>query len=121
MENTNQRKTPVFAEVHVSDEGQKANKNKLLGVKRLPYFKLTYPNGMLLTLPTDIGTEQLERFIRIKPGTCKMLNRDPKDGLPIPSNTSGQQNPKTSTASCRRCGRNNLSYKKSSIKANPCC
>ncbi len=66
MENSNQRKTPLFAEVSVRNEDTRANKNKHAGGSRLPYFKLTYPNGVSLTLPTDIGTDQLERFIRIK-------------------------------------------------------
>ena len=66
MENINQRKTPLFAEVHVNGDGQGGGKRRHNGANRLPYFKLTYPNGVYLTLPTDIGTEQLERFIRIK-------------------------------------------------------
>jgi hypothetical protein len=66
MENTNQKKTPLFAEVHISKEDARANKNRHTGGFHFPYLKLTYPNGVSLTLPTDIGTEQLERFIRIK-------------------------------------------------------
>ena len=66
MENTNPKKVPLFAEVNISKEDARANKNRHAGGFHLPYFKLTYPNGVSLTLPTDIATEQLERFIRIK-------------------------------------------------------
>lgn len=66
MENTSQGKSPLFAEVNICKEDARANKKRHNGANRLPYFKLAYPNGVSLTLPTDIGTEQLERFIRIK-------------------------------------------------------
>ncbi|MBR4339540.1 MAG: hypothetical protein IKP89_02845 [Bacteroidales bacterium] len=66
MENTKQKKVPLFAEVNISKEDARANKNRYIGGFHFPYLKLTYPNGVSLTLPTDIGTEQLERFIRIK-------------------------------------------------------
>ena len=45
MENSNQRKTPLFAEVHVNGDGQGGGKRRHNGANRLPYFKLTYPNG----------------------------------------------------------------------------
>ena len=65
MENTKQQKTPLFAEVNIRNEEQGAEKKKRRGGFRLPYFKLTCPNGVSLTLPADIGTEQLERFVRV--------------------------------------------------------
>ncbi len=66
MEKANQRKTPLFAEVTVGKEDRGEEKNRRQKGHPLPYVKLTYPNGVSLTLPTDICTEQLERFIRIK-------------------------------------------------------
>jgi hypothetical protein len=64
-ESTNQPKTPLFAEVNIRNEESGTEKKKRRGGPRLPYFKLTYPNGVSLTLPADIGTEQLERFVRL--------------------------------------------------------
>ena len=57
MVNPKQKKVPLFAEVHISKEDARANKNRHTGGFHLPYLKLTYPNGVSLTLPTDIGTE----------------------------------------------------------------
>jgi hypothetical protein len=66
MENAKQLKTPLFAEVNIRKEEPRAVKEKRRGESRLPYIKLAYPNGVSLTLPADIGTEQLKRFVRIK-------------------------------------------------------
>ncbi len=58
MENPKQKKVPLFAEVNISKEDARAKKkNRHTGGFHLPYLKLTYPNGVSLTLPTDIGTE----------------------------------------------------------------
>lgn len=57
---------PLFAEVNIRVEGQGTEKKKRHDGLRLQYFKQTNPDGMSLTLQADIGTEQLERFVRIK-------------------------------------------------------
>ena len=30
------------------------------------YIKVTYPNGVILTIPEEIGADKLESFIKIK-------------------------------------------------------
>ena len=66
MNNNTQRKSPMFAEVNVERQTKESQIHQERTKRRFAYIKLTYPNGVSLTLPTDIGTEQLERFIRIK-------------------------------------------------------
>ena len=63
MENSNQRKTPLFAEVSVRNEDTRANKNKHAGGSRLPYFKLTYPNGVSLSSPARCWARIITKWL----------------------------------------------------------
>ena len=58
-----------FAEVKLTDEDvrqQAANNDCKKRDQRIPYIKLTYPNGVTLNLPTSIDVRLVEQYIRIK-------------------------------------------------------
>lgn len=61
MYNKKQNQKPLFAEVKLTDEEirqQATNNDCKQRDQRIPYIKLTYPNGVTLNLPTrfEIGT-----------------------------------------------------------------
>ena len=56
--NRNTRKnSPLFAEVNVGQRAAESRNRNDRRDKRFTFVKLTYANGVSLTLPTDIGTE----------------------------------------------------------------
>lgn len=69
MYNKKQTQKPLFAEVKLTDEDvrqQVANSDNKQRDQRIPYIKLTYPNGVILNLPTSIDVRLVEQYIRIK-------------------------------------------------------
>lgn len=69
MFNKKQNQKPLFAEVKLTDEDvrqQAANNDSKQRDQRIPYIKLTYPNGVTLNLPTSIYVRLVEQYIRIK-------------------------------------------------------
>ncbi len=56
----------MFAEVNICRNPNERKQRYSSRPERFQYIKLTYPNGVSLTLPSDIDAGQLERFIRIK-------------------------------------------------------
>ena len=63
------QKPPVFAEVKLTDDEvrqQAANNDSKQRDQRIPYIKLSYPNGVTLNLPTSIDVKLVEQYIRIK-------------------------------------------------------
>jgi len=68
MYNKKQNQKPLFAEVKpVEDEvrQQAPNSDYKQRDQRIPYIKLTYPNGVTLNLPTTIDVKMIEQYIRI--------------------------------------------------------
>lgn len=64
-----QTQKPLFAEVKLTDEDvrqQAAKNDSKQRDQRIPYIKLTYPNGVTLNLPTSIDVRLVEQYIRIK-------------------------------------------------------
>ena len=45
---------------------QAANNDCKQRDQRIPYIKLTYPNGVTLNVPSTIDIKMLEQYIRIK-------------------------------------------------------
>ena len=69
MYNKKQNEKPLFAEVkHCDDEvrQQATNKDYKQRDQRIPYIKLTYPNGVTLNIPSTIDINLVEQYIRIK-------------------------------------------------------
>ena len=69
MYNKKQTQKPLFAEVKLTDEDvrqQVSNSDNKQRDQRIPYIKLTYPNGVILNLPTSIDVRLVEQYIRIK-------------------------------------------------------
>ena len=69
MYNKKQTQKPLFAEVKLTDEDvrqQVSNSDNKQRDLRIPYIKLTYPNGVTLNLPTSIDVRLVEQYIRIK-------------------------------------------------------
>lgn len=69
MYNKKQTQKPLFAEVKLTDDEvrqQAANNDCKKRDQRIPYIKLTYPNGVTLNLPTSIDVRLVEQYIRIK-------------------------------------------------------
>ena len=69
MYNKKQTQKPLFAEVKLTDEDvrqQVSNSDNKQRDQRIPYIKLTYPNGVTLNLPTGIDVRLVEQYIRIK-------------------------------------------------------
>ena len=69
MYNKKQTQKPLFAEVKLTDEDvrqQVWNSDNKQRDQRIPYIKLTYPNGVTLNLPTSIDVRLVEQYIRIK-------------------------------------------------------
>lgn len=68
MYNKKQNTKPLFAEVKLTDDDirqQGANNEFKPRDQRIPYIKLTYPNGVTLNLPTTIDVKLVEQYIRI--------------------------------------------------------
>ena len=69
MYNKKQTQKPLFAEVKLTDEDvrqQVSNSDNKQRDQRIPYIKLTYPNGVTLNLPTSTDVRLVEQYIRIK-------------------------------------------------------
>ena len=69
MYNKKQTQKPLFAEVKLTDEDvrqQVSNSDNKQRDQRIPYIKLTYPNGVTLNLPNSIDVRLVEQYIRIK-------------------------------------------------------
>lgn len=66
MENT-QKNSPLFAEVNIQQEKEgKRNIARRQSRQNTTYFKLTYPNGVTMVLPSTTNADVLEKLIRIK-------------------------------------------------------
>ena len=69
MYHKKQNEKPLFAEVKPNDDDvrqQAINKDYKQRDQRIPYIKLTYPNGVTLNVPTTIDIKMLEQCIRLK-------------------------------------------------------
>ena len=68
MYNKKQSSKPLFAEVKVAGDADR-HPSSASGIqrreKRIPYIKLTYPNGVTLILPTTLDIKTIEQYIRI--------------------------------------------------------
>ena len=66
MENI-QKNSPLFAEVNIRQEKEgKRNIARRQSRQNTTYFKLTYPNGVIMVLPSTTNADVLEKLIRIK-------------------------------------------------------
>ena len=68
MYNKKQSSKPLFAEVKVAvdaDRHPSSASDIQRREKRIPYIKLTYPNGVTLILPTTLDIKTIEQYIRI--------------------------------------------------------
>ena len=71
MYNKKENEKPLFAEVKACDDEvrqQATNKDykQQQHDQRIPYIKLTYPNGVTLNVPSTIDIKMIEQYIRIK-------------------------------------------------------
>ena len=69
MYNKKENEKPLFAEVKSCDDEvrqQATNKDYKQRDQRIPYIKLTYPNGVTLNIPSTIDINLVEQYIRIK-------------------------------------------------------
>ena len=64
MNNKNQAKQPLFAEVELT--GDEFKQSPSTHMQRTRFLKLVYPNDVTLILPGDISASQLGQYIRIK-------------------------------------------------------
>lgn len=66
MENK-QKNSPLFAEVNIrQDKEESKSIVKRRSRQNTTYFKLTYPNGVTMVLPSTTNADVLEKLIRIK-------------------------------------------------------
>ncbi len=66
MENK-QKNSPLFAEVNIrQDKEETKSIAKRRSRQNTTYFKLTYPNGVTIVLPSTTNADVLEKLIRIK-------------------------------------------------------
>ena len=68
MYNKKQSSKPLFAEVKVAGDADRHPSSASAiqrREKRIPYIKLTYPNGVTLILPTTLDIKTIEQYIRI--------------------------------------------------------
>jgi len=56
----------MFAEVNVERRTTEIQNRNDRRDRRFTYIKLTYPNGVMLTLPSDTDPEMLAGYLRIK-------------------------------------------------------
>jgi len=68
MYNKKQNEKPLFAEVKPAAEvrQQATTKDYKQRDQRIPYIKLTYPNGVTLNIPSTIDIKMIEQYVRIK-------------------------------------------------------
>lgn len=60
--------SPMFAEVKVAgdeDRHPSSSADTQRRENRIPYMKLTYPNGVTLILPASLDIKTVEQYIRI--------------------------------------------------------
>ena len=68
MYNKKQSSKPLFAEVKVAGDADlhpSSASDIQRRENRIPYIKLTYPNGVTLILPTTLDIKTIEQYIRI--------------------------------------------------------
>ena len=68
MYNKKQSSKPLFAEVKVAGDADRhlsSASDIQRRENRIPYIKLTYPNGVTLILPTTLDIKTIEQYIRI--------------------------------------------------------
>ena len=68
MYNKKQSSKPLFAEVKVAGDAERhpsSTSDIQRRENRIPYIKLTYPNGVTLILPTTLDIKTIEQYIRI--------------------------------------------------------
>ena len=66
MNRNTQKDSPLFAEVNVGQRAAESRNRNDRRDKRFTFVKLTYPNGVTLTLPSDTDPEILTGYLRIK-------------------------------------------------------
>ena len=66
MNRNTQKNSPLFAEVNVGQRAAETRSRNDRRDKRFTFVKLTYPNGVTLTLPSDTDPEILTGYLRIK-------------------------------------------------------
>ncbi len=66
MNRNTQKNSPLFAEVNVGQRAAESRSRNDRRDKRFTFVKLTYPNGVTLTLPSDTDPEILTGYLRIK-------------------------------------------------------
>lgn len=66
MNRNTQKDSPLFAEVNVGQRAAGSRNRNDRRDKRFTFVKLTYPNGVTLTLPSDTDPEILTGYLRIK-------------------------------------------------------
>lgn len=66
MNRNTQKDSPLFAEVNVGRRAAESRNRNDRRDKRFTFVKLTYPNGVTLTLPSDTDPEILTGYLRIK-------------------------------------------------------
>ena len=68
MNKKRQSSNPMFAEVNVADDDVRqpspVNDHQRRD-QRSPYIKLSYPNGVTLSLPSTLDIKTIEQYIRI--------------------------------------------------------
>ena len=68
MYNKKQSSKPLFAEVKVAGDAERhpsSTSDIQRRENRIPFIKLTYPNGVTLILPTTLDIKTIEQYIRI--------------------------------------------------------
>lgn len=68
MYNKKQSSKPLFAEVKVAGDADRHPSSASAIQRRenrIPYIKLTYPNGVTLILPTTLDIKTIEQYIHI--------------------------------------------------------
>ena len=68
MYNKKQSSKPLFAEVKVADGDVRqpsSSSDYQRRDQRIPYIKLSYPNGVTLILPASLDIKTIEQYIRI--------------------------------------------------------
>ena len=66
MNRNTQKDSPLFSEVNVGQQAAESRNRNDRRDKRFTFVKLTYPNGVTLTLPSDTDPEILTGYLRIK-------------------------------------------------------
>ena len=66
MQDNNQKQSPMFAQVNIGRASDENRQKASVRHERYQYIKLTYPNGVTLTLPGDTEPDTLAGYVRIK-------------------------------------------------------